>query len=132
MKILAVLFLVLFGYIFLSSKIHAEGRGLKEDATRFTRKSNNEEEQPLARNDPKDGIGRSVTVEKVKETSYEDRSARNDINSNVSNNEKYIKEGFDESNGDAYDDSNSSTSSHHNPSVENYCSKVPGIHCRKN
>ena len=68
MKILAVLLLVLFGFISLSlsSMTHVEGRGLKENS-RFTWRSNNEErEHPLLHNDMRVCIGRTVTVEREK------------------------------------------------------------------
>jgi len=136
MKILAVLLLVLFGFISLSSMTHVEGRGLKEETSRFTRRSNiNEErEHPLSHNDMKAGIGQTVTVEREKDvvkpkTSYGGKRARNEINSSLSNNE-YSKEGVDDTGGDDDDDSSGTNSHHKPPSPQDYCRRAK-ISCRK-
>jgi len=116
MKIPAVLLLVSFGFISLSSMTHVEGRGLKE-TSRFTGRSNNEErEHPLSHNDMKVGTGHTVTVEREEDvvkpkTSYRGKHARNEINSSLSNNE-YSKEDADDTSGGDDDDS-SRTNSHH-------------------
>ena len=128
MKILAVLLLVSFGFICLSSMPHVEGRGLKEETSRFTGriKINEEKEHPLSHNDMKVGIGQPVTVEREKDvvkpkTSYGGKRARNEINSSLRNN-KYSKEDAD----DTSDDDPSGINSHHRPpTIPDYCRRVP-------
>ena len=96
---------------------NVEGRGLKEETSRFTGRSNNEErEHPLSHNDTRVGIGRTVTVEREKDvvkpkTSYGGKHARNEINSSLSNNEYSKEDADDTSVGD--DDDSSRTNSHH-------------------
>ena len=132
MKIPAVLLLVSFGFISLSSMTHVEGRGLKE-TSRFTGRSNNEErEHPLSHNDMKVGTGQTVTVEREEDvvkpkTSYRGKHARNEINSSLSNNE-YSKEDADDTSGgdDGGDDGYIScrTNSHHRPPTIPDCRRV--------